>query len=289
MVEGQTRDSDMIVTGATRVFAVIGDPIAHSLSPRIHNRWIQAHDLDAVYVALHLTNEHPTDAIRSLRASGLSGLNVTLPHKSSALTAASVQDESASSVGAANTLSADPSGGWIAHNTDVSGFAQAAEAALDAHLSGAKVVLIGAGGAARAAAFHLGKTGVELAILNRTRAKAQQLADEFAPEAKVAEMAELAAHTASADLVVNAASLGHTGGELPDLAPGGGRAFLDLSYGNAAAAVLARANDQGWTSHDGLKMLVAQAADAFRLWFSISPDQDSALAACRQEVSEATT
>lgn len=274
----------MTVSSATKVFAVIGDPVAHSLSPMIHNAWIAAIRADAVYVALRVDHPQPEEAIRSLSGCGLSGLNVTLPHKTAALAAASAIDETAEAVGAANTLVGNPAGGWTAHNTDIEGFAHAAETALGARPAGARVLLLGAGGAARAAAFYLGKTGADLAILNRTRANADELARRFAPNAEVAEMSELARLSEQADLVVNAASLGHSGASLPDFASGKGRPFLDLSYGKAAKSAMAQATAAGWTAHDGLEMLVAQAAEAFRLWFGEIPDQASALAACRRRV-----
>ncbi len=278
----------MNVTGATKVYAVIGDPIAHSLSPMIHNSWIAEAGADAVYVALPLQHADAESAIRDLARSGLAGLNVTLPHKQSALAASGHADETARVVGAANTLVPNEAGGWKAHNTDIAGFARAVEAALETRLTGGRVVLLGAGGAARAAAFYLGKTGVELAILNRTRATADALAREFAPDAEVAEMSELTRLSEGADLVVNAASLGHSGASLPELAAGGARPFLDLSYGKAASGTLAHASAAGWTPHDGLEMLVAQAAASFQLWFGSQPDQAGAVAACRRRVAEAT-
>ena len=274
----------MTVSSATRVYAVVGDPVAHSLSPLIHNAWIDAIGVDAVYVALRVDHSDPELAIRSLARSGLSGLNVTLPHKTAAMAAADMVDDTAMVVGAANTLVLNPSGGWIAHNTDVAGFAQAAEIVLGARPAGAKTVLVGAGGAARAAAFYLGKTGADLAILNRTRAKAAELAKQFAPDAEVAEMSDLTRLSKQADLVVNAASLGHSGAAFPELATGQSRPFLDLSYGKAAASTLEQAEAAGWVAHDGLQMLVAQAAAAFELWFNEVPDQASAMMACRERI-----
>ena len=277
----------MSISGGTKVYGVVGDPVAHSLSPLIHNQWMRDLSVDAIYVPLRLTHDNPSGAIRSMVDMGFSGLNVTLPHKISALSAAQQISDTARAVGAANTLCLAPDHGWIAHNTDVEGFARAAENAAGARLDQLSIVLIGAGGAARAAAYYLGKAGAELAILNRTRATAESLAAEFAPAAQVAEMSELKKFSERADLVVNAASLGHSGATLPTLAAGEGRPFLDLSYGKAAAGVLRSAEQSGWQPHDGLAMLVAQAAAAFELWFSVSPDQASALRACREKLAVA--
>lgn len=270
-------------SGATKVFAVIGDPIAHSLSPLIHNEWIREIGADAVYVALRVDHPRPVEAIRSLAQSGLSGLNVTLPHKAAALAAAEKLDPVAEAVGAANTLVRNDSAGWIAHNTDVPGFAHALDLALGARPAGAKVLLLGAGGAARAAAFYLGKTGADLAILNRTRVNAEKLANQFAPDAEVAEMSDLTRLSKDADIVINAASLGHAGAAFPDLSHGAGRPFLDLSYGAAAKGALDVAERTGWKPHDGGEMLVAQAAASFELWFGESPDQAAALELCRSQ------
>ncbi len=277
----------MSISGETKVYGVVGDPVAHSLSPLIHNQWMRDLSVDAVYVPLHLTHDDPIGAIRSMADMGFSGLNVTLPHKISALSAARQISDTARAVGAANTLCRTPNEGWIAHNTDVEGFARAAEKAAGARLNRLRVVLIGAGGAARAAAYHLGKAGAELAILNRTRATAESLAAEFAPAAEVAEMSELMKFSEWADLVVNAASLGHSSASLPSLAAGEGRPFLDLSYGKVASEVLRSAEQSGWKPHDGLAMLVAQAAAAFELWFSVAPDQATALTACREKLAVA--
>lgn len=274
----------MTPNGTTKIYGVVGDPIEHSLSPFIQNTWMRKHGLDAIYVPLHATHVDPAHTIGSLSTMGFSGLNITLPHKTAALRAASERTETAERVGAANTLVLNDAMQWSAHNTDVEGFAQAAEAALGARLSGSKVTLIGAGGAARAAAFYLGKIGVDLAILNRTRTRAEELAREFAPNAEVAEMHELARTSQHADLVVNAASFGHDGGQLPEIADGKGRPFLDLSYGKATETVFEATSQAGWSNHDGLTMLIAQAAEAFELWFSIQPDQPSALDACRAKL-----
>jgi shikimate dehydrogenase len=300
----------------TKLFAVVGDPVAHSLSPLIHNRWINTAGLDALYVAVHLVVD---DATRDLRLMahedggrsepGLTrrfiisppgadarvlnqgqfhGLNITLPHKVAALKAAVEASAEARAIGAANTLVAG-AGGWIAHNTDVDGFEAMLRAAIGEVKPGLRVLMIGAGGAARAAAFSLSRVGAAVSIANRTVENARALADELAPGARVGGMDELSALAAEADVVVNTASLGHAvgghaGSGIAGLPDGKGRPLLDMSYGKAAAAVLGPAAAAGWATHDGLTMLVAQAAAAFALWFGIASDQASALAACRKAV-----
>lgn len=269
------------VTG-TRQFAVVGDPVAHSLSPLIHNEWMAVAGLDAHYSRVHLQSE---DAAQDLRAMGqiYSGLNITLPHKVAALKAAVEASVEARAIGAANTLVAG-AGRWVAHNTDVDGFEAMLRAAIGEVRPGLRVLMIGAGGAARAAAYSLNRVGAKVSIANRTVENARALAAELAPGARVGGMDELGALAAEADVVVNTASLGHAGGGIAGLAAGEGRPLLDMSYGKAAAAVLGPAAAAGWATHDGLTMLVAQAAAAFKLWFGIAPDQASALAACRRAV-----
>ena len=266
----------------TKRFAVVGDPVAHSLSPLIHNAWMETAGLDAHYGRVHLQSEDAADDIRAM-AHDFAGLNVTLPHKIAALNAAARVDGAARLVGAANTLVND-GGQWTAYNTDVAGFAAAVRAVAGDLPPGARVILIGAGGAARAAAVSLYQSKASITILNRSAANADRLAAELAPGAETGGLDELAGRAESADLIINSASLGHAKAGLPVLPPGRGRPFLDLSYGAAASAVLQPAAQAGWTPHDGLIMLVGQAAAAFQLWFGIAPDQASALAACRKTV-----
>lgn len=265
--------------GALRRYAVVGDPVAHSLSPLIHNEWIRAAGVAADYGRVRLASQQAAEDLRAMSAE-YSGLNVTLPHKIAALKAAARADDLALQVGAANTLVND-NGQWTAWNTDVGGFSEAVRAALGEMPSGLEVVLIGAGGAARAALVSLMGARARVRIVNRTRDRAEQLAGELAPGAPTGGFEALAGFARTADLVVNSASLGHDGAGLPELGPGGARVFLDLSYGPAAAGALRAASAAGWTPHDGLPMLVAQAAGAFRLWFGRDPDQAQALGACR--------
>ena len=267
-------------------YAVVGDPVAHSLSPLIHNAWMVAAGLDAHYERVHLKSETVAADIRDM-ARAYSGINVTLPHKIAALEASTNSSPEARVVGAANTL-VRAGDGWTAHNTDVAGFEIAMRAVAGEELQNLRVLLIGAGGAARAVVVSLNRAGAQLTIANRSAVNAAALANELAPQAVKAGLSEVDALSASADIIVNSASLGHAGASLPLLAPGKGRPFLDLSYGKAAAATLQAAASAGWAPHDGLTMLVGQAAAAFHLWFGVAPDQARALAACRAAVAART-
>jgi shikimate dehydrogenase len=274
----------MTISPATRLYGVIGDPVSHSLSPLIHNRWLQQAGIDAAYVALHLQSADPAADIRSLARAGFSGLNITLPHKRAALEASEFVSPEAKAIGAANTLKREDAGGWKAHNTDAAGFFEALQAALGADVKGRRVVLVGAGGAARAAAYELTRRGASLAIVNRSKANADTLAKDLAPGAETAELGRLGDMAERADIVVNSASLGHAGASLPALPAGKHRPFLDMSYGKAAQGALAQARAAGWTPHDGLRMLVGQAAASFQVWFGLVPDTDAALKACQAVV-----
>ncbi|MDZ4761482.1 MAG: shikimate dehydrogenase [Alphaproteobacteria bacterium] len=274
----------MKVSSATRLFAVVGDPVAHSLSPLIHNRWLEEAGVDAVYAALRLRSDTPAADLRAIARTGFSGLNVTLPHKGAALAAASGASAAAQRIGAANTLTLDPGVGWLADNTDVDGLSLALHHSAGPDVGNRKVLLIGAGGAARAAVDLLGRSGSDLSIVNRSLANARTLVAELAPDARAHGMDDFTMLAREADLIINSASLGHADAGLPSLPPGKGRVFLDLSYGAAARDALAGARDAGWTAHDGLRMLVGQAAATFFLWFNFRPDVEGALAACREKI-----
>ncbi len=270
----------------TGQYAVVGDPVAHSLSPLIHNGWMQSHGLDAHYSRIHLQSK---DAAPDLRAMSqiYSGLNITLPHKIAALNAAAKSSPEARKVGAANTLVRDGET-WTAHNTDIEGFEVALGAALGREPESLNVLLIGAGGAARAAIVSLNRINARLTIANRSIENARALATELAPHADSVGLDEIERLSAEADIVVNSASLGHAGAALPPLSPGKHRPFLDLTYGKAAAPALKAAEAAGWIPHDGLGMLIAQAGAAFELWFGIKPDLGAALSDCRAEVARRT-
>jgi shikimate dehydrogenase len=274
---------DARITGRTKLFGVVGDPIAHSMSPVIQNLWLAQNGIDAVYAAIHLQSPTPADDLRALARAGYSGLNVSLPHKQAALAAASRSSPDAKAIGAANTLARESDGTWSAHNTDISGFAAAFAQALGNSPKGARVVLVGAGGSARAVVRHLKEAGAQIAIINRTKDNAVRLAAELAPGAETGDMSALASHAKTCDALVNAASLGHAGETLA-LPNAPGRTFFDLSYGKAAEPTMRVARDAGWNAHDGLHMLVLQAAATFEIWHGVRPDTDVGQAAALAEL-----
>lgn len=256
------------------LLGVIGDPIAHSLSPFIQNGWLRHYGIDATYAAMQVKKGELASALESLSAQRAHGLNITLPHKEDALLAAQEASPLARQIGAANTLIARPEGGWRADNTDAPGFALTLDGAVS-DLAGRNVVLLGAGGAARAVAAALAPRGARLTVCNRTLSRAATLVSAIVPGAELVTLEDGLERLGAADLVINTLSAGHSG-EVLALPPSGGGLFYDISYGAAAAGTLAAATAMGWQTRDGLGMLVAQAALSFELWFGERPDIDAA-------------
>lgn len=262
----------------TKLLGVIGDPIAHSLSPLIHNGWLRDMGFDATYEAMHVPQGAFADALQILEKRDCLGVNVTLPHKQAALRSARGCSAAARKIGAANTLTFGSNGDWYADNTDAPGFLEAL-GAIDPVTD--RAVILGAGGSARAVVHALSEHGVSLTILNRTLEKARALGEELGADlAKVAPIDQYTEYIDSATIVVNTTSMGHQGDVL-SLPGGEGRTFFDLSYGKIAAPQIKHAADQGWNAMDGLTMLVAQAAFSFKIWFDEMPDLESGLRRCR--------
>lgn len=262
----------------TKLLGVIGDPIAHSLSPVIHNGWLRDMGFNAVYEAMRVPEGELPSALKTLEKRDCLGLNVTLPHKAEALRCASEASDTAQQIGAANTLTFLGGGAWRADNTDVPGFLEAL-GALDPEQD--RAIVLGAGGSARAIVHALSVCGIELSILNRTRAKAATLAEEFGSVGtKSDSIDQYKEYLESATIVINTTSMGHDGSVL-DLPDGKERTFFDISYGKISAPQLDHAAARGWQVKDGLTMLVAQAAFSFEIWFGEMPDLEAALKRCR--------
>ena len=262
----------------TKLLGVIGDPIAHSMSPLIHNGWLRDMGFDATYEALHVPEGQFPTALKTLEKRDCLGLNVTLPHKGAALAAATQASDAANRIGAANTLTCLGPGNWRADNTDAPGFLAALG---DVDTQSDRVLLLGAGGSARAIAYALSVHGVDWRVLNRTPQKARDLAHEFAGEAGLSGgLDQYTDYIASATIVINTTSMGYDG-EILSLPTGDGRLFFDISYGKISAPQLDHARTQGWATRDGLSMLVAQAAYSFEIWFGEAPDLEAGLRRCR--------
>lgn len=261
---------------------VIGWPIAHSLSPRLHGHWLRRHGLAGHYVALPVQPEDLAMVLRTLPRCGFVGANVTVPHKEAALALADTVTPRARRIGAANTLVFGADGGIDADNTDGHGFmANLLQHAPGWAPEGQVAVLIGAGGAARAVVVALLDAGVaQLRLTNRTRSRAEQLRDEFGPRIEVVDWARMGEALDGAGLVVNATAMGMTGQPPLALVPEAlqpGMLVTDLVYSPLVTPLLAAAQARGCRTVDGLGMLLHQAVPGFARWFGQQPEVDDAL------------
>ena len=261
-------------------FAVFGHPIAHSLSPQIHQAFAQQFGITLQYRAIDAAPEAFAETVqRFFREEDGRGANVTLPHKSAAFALADERTEAATRAGTANVLTRLANGRLSAHNTDGAALVRDLTERHDLDLRGHDALLLGAGGAARAAAWSLVEAGVQtLTIVNRSPAAADALADAIGEPARVhTRYWEDLADIGSFDLIVNATSAGTLGKSLtlPFSLAGSRAACYDLGYGKSAFGFLAWAQAAGARYvHDGLGMLVEQAADAFELWHGKRPDTE---------------
>ena len=277
-------------------YAVLGHPVAHSRSPAIHARFAAQTGQAVDYGLLECPLDGFVASVRGFAAGGARGCNVTVPFKFEALQLAGRASERARLAGAANVLGFDgpEPADWWADNSDGIGLVRDITRHAGVPLAGARVLLVGAGGAAAGVLGPLieaGAAGVVLA--NRTAAKAEALVQSHAELARVhgarLAAAPLAAPGEAFDVVLNASSSSLAGAEVPVpatvLRPG--TLAVDLMYGPAAAPFLAWARAHGAVPRDGLGMLVEQAAEAFRLWRGVMPDTAPVLAALRAEVDAA--
>lgn len=267
-------------------YAVFGHPIAHSLSPRLHALFAAAAGIAQDYVAIDAAPAAFADAVRAFFAAGGCGANVTLPHKPAAFALADAAAPAARRLRVANVLTRLPDGRLEADSNDGAGLLADLRARRDCDPRERRVLLLGAGGAARAAAFALADAGVrEIVIANRTFERAQALATalEGAPDVRACRWEALPGE-AGFDLVVNATSAGvqHAALSLPASLARGAFAY-DLAYGAAARPFLAWARSAGCVDAcDGLGMLVETAAMSFERWHGVRPDADAALRALQE-------
>jgi shikimate dehydrogenase len=267
-------------------FAVFGHPIAHSLSPRIHQAFARQFGIALEYRTIDAAPEAFAAAVGGFLAAGGAGANVTLPHKSAAFALADERSEAATRAGTANVLTRLSDGQLAAHNTDGAGLVRDLTERHQLDLRGHDALLLGAGGAARAVAWSLLDAGVQtLTIVNRTPETADALADAIGEPGRVhTRYWDDLANLGSYDLIVNATSAGVLGGglKLPMSLVGARALCYDLAYGAAAIDFVAWAKAAGARyAWDGLGMLVEQAAEAFELWHGRRPDTEPVYQALR--------
>lgn len=246
---------------------LLGHPVAHSLSPAMHNAAFRSLGLPHRYEALDVTADGLPAVIARIRAGEVLGANVTVPHKEAVLDHADTWDGPTAEVGAANTLARTADGRVIASNTDVVGFAYAAS---DLDLDGRRVLVLGSGGAARAVIAVLFGRGAHVAIANRTAERARALVRGLAhPVDRTPELRDWdrRGELDGVDVLVNATSLGlHGEDPLDGAALPRGLVVVDLVPTAAPTALVHRARAGGHRVVDGLPMLLQQAASSFTIW-----------------------
>ncbi len=266
-----------ILSGKARLAGIIGWPVEHSRSPRLHGFWLERHGIDGAYVPLPIRPEAFALAVRGLAAAGFAGANVTAPHKLAAFEICDTVEASARRAGAVNTLVFED-GRITGRNTDGLGFV----ANLRAHgvdPAAGPALVLGAGGAARAVIAALQDTGVTVTVANRTRARADALARDL-PGLVVADWSARSAAIADHALLVNTTSLGMLGHPALEVDLDGapaGMAVADIVYVPLETPLLAAARARGLRPVEGLGMLLHQAVAGFAAWFGVTPVVDEEL------------
>jgi len=274
---------EICIRGTTRVFGIFGDPVAHSLSPVMQNAAFERAGIDAVYVPFHVRPQELAGAVAGMRSLGIVGVNLTVPHKEKVLDLLDDVDPNARLIGAVNTI-LNRDGRLFGFNTDGVGLLEALRTELDFDPAGSRVLLLGAGGACRAAAVALSSAGAKaIGWVNRTAERAQKLADEFAPHFPGTAFAAFpwdfqapstfpTAALAEVDLVVNTTTLGLKGESIAlpwHLLPPQVRIY-DMVYASENTPLCGQAERHGWQAADGLSMLVGQGEHAFRIWTGVA-------------------
>ncbi len=265
------------LSGRSRIAGVMGWPVAHSRSPRLHGYWLRTYGIDGAYIPLPVRPQQFAAALRALPMLGFAGVNVTVPHKEAALGAVDRSDAAARRIGAVNTITAAPDGTLDGRNSDGFGFMENLRAGVAGWSPKAgPAVILGAGGSARAVAVALSDGGApEIRIVNRTVERAERLSADIGGPFRVYGWAERASALFDAALLVNATTLGMTGqpplelalDRLPTTA-----VVNDIVYSPLETVLLATARARGNPVVDGVGMLLHQARPGFAAWFGVEPE-----------------
>lgn len=264
-----------MISGSTRLAAVIGDPVRHSLSPAIHNAAFEALDLDWVYVALPVAAGDGGRAVEAMRSLSIGGMSVTMPHKAAVAEAADGLTVAAEALGASNCLFWDGDR-IIGDSTDGDGFVADYSATFAEPLVGKRVLVAGAGGAAKSIIEAVGRAGADKIVVSNRSADAALAAAALAPQAEVGTQGS-PDETAWADVIINATSIGMAGGPdpagspIPAAALHEGQIVVDIVYQPVRTPLLIAAEAAGAKTGGGIGMLVHQAALAFRHWTGHEP------------------
>ncbi len=260
------------------LYGVLGDPIAHSISPEMHNDAFRDNKMNAHYHAFQVSSERLADAVKGMNALGVRGFNVTIPHKTAIMPYLDRIDPLAKVIGAVNTVKLED-GLFVGYNTDGRGFVNGLKESLSAPLSSLNCLIIGAGGAARAIYYTLVEQGIgSITVCNRTVEKAEKLTEDHpdAEERRVIRLDEAEKGLQQYDLVINTTSIGMK----PDteampiaLDKLKASAFVsDIIYNPLETTFLKTARQKGAAIQNGLPMFIHQGAQAFEIWTGIKPD-----------------
>lgn len=264
-----------MISGKARLAGVLGWPVGHSKSPRLHNHWLALHGIDGAYVPLPVAPDRLAEAVRLLQHLNFAGGNVTVPHKEAVLELVDEVAPLAARIGAVNTLVIGADGRITGINTDAAGFLLNLRETRPDPAAGPAVIL-GAGGAARAACAALLEEGVpEIRLVNRSLARAGQLAADLGGPIVPVEWSGREAALDGATLLVNSTSLGMTG--QPSLEISLDRLpadalVNDMVYAPLETPLLAAARARGNPTADGIGMLLHQARPGFEAWFGVMPE-----------------
>lgn len=260
---------------------VIGNPIAHSKSPRLHGHWLKTYGLPGHYIPMPVKEADLEQVLRTLPKAGFVGINVTLPHKVEVMKLCDRITDRATLIGAVNTVTFLPDGTMMGDSTDGVGFtASLSQGAPDWDASAGPVVVLGAGGASRAVVAALIEAGAnDIRLLNRTRTKAEALQSDFGSRVTVVDWIKAGDEIAEAATLVNTTSLGMEGKPpltvpLDGLKPG--TVVTDIVYTPLETDLLRVAREKGCKTVDGLGMLLHQAVPGFERWFGRRPEVDEA-------------
>ena len=285
------------IDGQTRLLGIVGWPIEHTLSPTMHNAAFAALGMNWAYLALPVPPRQLGTALLGMVALGFRGGNVTVPHKQAVMPYLNDITKSAQAIGAVNTIVVDNNGQTVGDNTDWAGFlATLREKGFVSR--GRRALVLGAGGAARAVAYALARSGTQVVILNRTLLRAQALVEHLAPSVPTSSLSSrplnhdaLAEEAARADLLVNTTPVGmwpHEEASLwPDTVPFPPHLLTcDLIYRPRETKLLRQAQQAGAATVEGMGMLVHQGVLAFEMWTGHPPPLEVMRAACGQALGE---
>lgn len=263
------------------LYGVIGDPIAHSMSPVMHQAALEDSGLEGTYMKFHVTPDALPQAIGGIRALGIRGVNITVPHKVAVMELLDRIDPLAESIGAVNTIVND-NGVLTGYNTDGPGYVEGLQKALVGDVTDKSVLMLGAGGAAKAIFYSLASIGVtHIDIANRTETRAADMiaACPFAISSSFIPMDEAGTAVSRYDIIIQTTSIGMS----PDVGHSPlafdsvkeGSLFSDIIYNPLETAIMKRARELGAQTQNGLEMFVHQGALAFEKWTGITPDTET--------------